>query len=470
MSEKTQGEELKERLFNTKKNGWENTSDEEKEKIFNYCQGYMDFLNRSKTEREIVKNAEQMARERGYRDISEFESLNPGDKVYYVNRGKNLFLAVIGTESIENGVNIIGSHADSPRLDLKPNPLYEDKEFAYFKTHYYGGIKKYQWTAIPLSMHGVIVKTNGETVEVNIGENENDPIFTITDLLPHLAQDQMQKKLKDGVEGENLNLLIGSIPYKDSKVSEKVKLNILDILNRKYGITEKDFISAEIELVPAFKCRSLGFDESLIAGYGQDDKVCVYTSLTAILGIENPRKTAVCLLADKEEIGSMGNTGMESNVFSTFLSEILNKLNINRPNLLDKILCNSKMLSADVDAGLDPIYTSVADLNNACYLNRGVGMNKYTGVAGKANASDANAEFLAYIRNIFESNDVDYQMAELGKVDKGGGGTIAYILANKGVDVVDCGVGVLSMHAPYEVTSKYDVYQAYKGYTAFYNA
>ena len=470
MSEKTQGEELKERLFNTKKNGWENTSDEEKEKIFNYCQGYMDFLNRSKTEREIVKNAEQMARERGYRDISEFESLNPGDKVYYVNRGKNLFLAVIGTESIENGVNIIGSHADSPRLDLKPNPLYEDKEFAYFKTHYYGGIKKYQWTAIPLSMHGVIVKTNGETVEVNIGENENDPIFTITDLLPHLAQDQMQKKLKDGVEGENLNLLIGSIPYNDSKVSEKVKLNILDILNRKYGITEKDFISAEIELVPAFRCRSLGFDESLIAGYGQDDKVCVYTSLTAILGIENPRKTAVCLLADKEEIGSMGNTGMESNVFSTFLSEILNKLNINRPNLLDKVLCNSKMLSADVDAGLDPIYVSVADLNNACYLNRGVGMNKYTGVAGKSNASDANAEFLAYVRNIFESNNVDYQMAELGKVDKGGGGTIAYILANKGVDVVDCGVGVLSMHAPYEVTSKYDVYQAYKGYMAFYNA
>ena len=470
MSEKTQGEELKERLFNTKKNGWENTSDEEKEKIFNYCQGYMDFLNRSKTEREIVKNAEQMARERGYRDISEFESLNPGDKVYYVNRGKNLFLAVIGRESIENGVNIIGSHADSPRLDLKPNPLYEDKEFAYFKTHYYGGIKKYQWTAIPLSMHGVIVKTNGETVEVNIGENENDPIFTITDLLPHLAQDQMQKKLKDGVEGENLNLLIGSIPYKDQKISEKVKLNILDILNRKYGITEKDFISAEIELVPAFKCRSLGFDESLIAGYGQDDKVCVYTSLTAILGIENPRKTAVCLLADKEEIGSMGNTGMESNVFSTFLSEILNKLNINRPNLLDKVLCNSKMLSADVDAGLDPIYVSVADLNNACYLNRGVGMNKYTGVAGKSNASDANAEFLAYVRNIFESNNVDYQIAELGKVDKGGGGTIAYILANKGVDVVDCGVGVLSMHAPYEVTSKYDVYQAYKGYMAFYNA
>ena len=470
MSEKTQGEELKERLFNTKKNGWINVSDEEKERIFNYCAGYMDFLNKSKTEREIIKNATHMARERGYRDISEYDHLNAGDKVYYVNREKNLFLAVIGKESIENGVNIIGSHADSPRLDLKPNPIYEDKEFAYFKTHYYGGIKKYQWTAIPLSIHGVIVKKDGEKVEVNIGENENDPIFTITDLLPHLAQDQMQKKLKDGVEGENLNLLIGSIPYKDEKVSEKVKLNILDILNRRYGITERDFISAEIELVPAFRCRSLGFDESLIAGYGQDDKVCVYTSLTAILNTENPNKTAVCILADKEEIGSMGNTGMESNVFSTFLAEILNKLNINRPNLLDKVLCNSKMLSADVDAGLDPIYSSVADLNNACYLNRGVGMNKYTGVAGKANASDANAEFLAYIRNIFESNDVDYQIAELGRVDKGGGGTIAYILANKGVDVVDCGVGVLSMHAPFEVTSKYDVYQAYKGYTAFYRA
>ena len=470
MSEKTQGEELKERLFNTKKNGWINVSDEEKEKIFNYCAGYMDFLNKSKTEREIIKNATHMARERGYRDISEYDHLNAGDKVYYVNREKNLFLAVIGNESIENGVNIIGSHADSPRLDLKPNPIYEDKEFAYFKTHYYGGIKKYQWTAIPLSIHGVIVKRDGEKVEVNIGENENDPIFTITDLLPHLAQDQMQKKLKDGVEGENLNLLIGSIPYKDEKVSEKVKLNILDILNRRYGITERDFISAEIELVPAFRCRSLGFDESLIAGYGQDDKVCVYTSLTAILNIESPNKTAVCILADKEEIGSMGNTGMESNVFSTFLAEILNKLNINRPNLLDKVLCNSKMLSADVDAGLDPIYSSVAELNNACYLNRGVGMNKYTGVAGKANASDANAEFLAYIRNIFESNDVDYQIAELGRVDKGGGGTIAYILANKGVDVVDCGVGVLSMHAPYEVTSKYDVYQAHKGYTAFYRS
>lgn len=468
MSEKTQGEELKEKLFNCKKNGWESTSEEEGRKIFDYCNGYIDFLNKAKTEREIVKCAKQIAENNGFRDISTFESLNAGDRVFYVNRDKNLFLAVIGTEDIENGVNIIGSHADSPRLDLKPNPIYEDNGFAYFKTHYYGGIKKYQWTAIPLAIHGVIVKTNGETIDVNIGENENDPVFTITDLLPHLAQEQMQKKLKDGVEGENLNLLIGSIPYNDEKVSEKVKLNILSILNKKYGVVEKDFLSAEIELVPALKCRSLGFDESLVAGYGQDDKVSVYTSLTAILNVENPAKTAVCIFADKEEIGSMGNTGMESNVFSTFMSEILNKLNVNRPNLLDKMFCNSKMLSADVDAGFDPIYSSVSELHNASYLNKGVGISKYTGVAGKANGSDANAEFVAYVRNVFEKNNVDYQIAELGRVDLGGGGTIAYILANKGVDVLDCGVPVLSMHAPYEVTSKYDIYQAYKGYEAFF--
>ena len=468
MSEKTQGEELREKLFNCKKSGWETISQEEGSTIFHYCEGYMDFLNKSKTEREIVKNAEQMARDKGFKSINEYESLKAGDKVYYVNRDKNLFLAVIGEEDIENGINIIGSHADSPRLDLKPNPIYEDKGFAYFKTHYYGGIKKYQWTTIPLSIHGVIVKTNGEKIEINIGEAENEPIFTITDLLPHLAQEQMQKKLKDGVEGENLNLLVGSIPYNDEKISEKVKLNILNILNKKYGIVEKDFLSAELELVPAFKCRSLGFDESLIAGYGQDDKVSVYTSLTAILNTEKPKKTATCLIVDKEEIGSMGNTGMESNVFSTFMSEILNKLNINKPNLLDKMFCNSKMLSADVDAGFDPIYSSVSEPHNASFLNKGVGISKYTGVAGKANASDANAEFVAYVRNIFEENNVLYQIAELGRVDLGGGGTIAYILANKGVDVLDCGVPVLSMHAPYEVTSKFDVYQAYKGYEAFF--
>ena len=470
MSEKTQGEELKEKLFNDKKNGWESVSEEEGRNIFNYCDGYMKFLNEAKTEREIVKRATEIAKENGYKEISEYSTLKAGDKVYYINKGKNLFLAVIGEENIENGINIVGSHADSPRLDLKPNPVYEDHGFAYFKTHYYGGIKKYQWTAIPLSIHGVVVKTNGEKVEINIGEKDDEPIFTITDLLPHLAQDQMGKKLKDGIEGETLNLLIGSIPYNDGKASEKVKLNILNIINRKYGIVEKDFLSAEIELVPALKCRSLGFDESLVVGYGQDDKVCVYTSLTAMLNVQNPKKTAVCIFADKEEIGSMGNTGMESNVFSTFMSEILNKLGVNRPNLLDKMFCNSKMLSADVDAGFDPIYSQVSEINNASFLNKGVGVNKYTGARGKSGGSDANAEFVAYVRNIFESNNIAYQVAELGKVDVGGGGTIAYILANKGVEVLDCGIPVLSMHSPYEVTSKYDIYQAHRAYEAFLNA
>ena len=351
---------------------------------------------------------------------------------------------------------------------MKPNPLYEDTGFAYFKTHYYGGIKKYQWTTIPLSIHGVIVKANGEKVTINVGEDDNDPIFTITDLLPHLAQEQMEKKLKDSISGEDLNLLIGSIPIGDEKTTERIKLNILKILNDKYGITERDFVSSELELVPAFKARSLGFDRSMVAGYGQDDKVCAYTSLRALLDTVTPAKTAVCIFADKEEIGSMGNTGMESHVFDTFISELLNKTNTNRPNLLDKVFCNSKMLSADVDAGLDPIYASVSEKNNSAYLGKGVGLNKYTGIRGKSGASDANAEFVAQIRNIFESNNISYQVSELGKVDTGGGGTIAYILANKGVDVIDCGVPVLSMHSPYEVTSKFDVYESYKAYRVFW--
>ena len=388
--------------------------------------------------------------------------LVPGDKVYYVNREKSVYAAIMGNKPVEAGLNIIGSHIDSPRLDLKPNPLYEDNGFAY------GGVKKYQWTTIPLSIHGVIVKANGEKVTINIGEDESDPIFTITDLLPHLAQEQMEKKLKDGIAGEDLNLLIGSIPIGDEKTTERIKLNVLKILNDKYGITEKDFVSSELELVPAFKARSLGFDRSMVAGYGQDDKICAYTSLRALLDTVTPAKTAVCIFADKEEIGSMGNTGMESHVFDTFISELLNKTNTNRPNLLDKVFCNSKMLSADVDAGLDPIYASVSEKNNAAFLGMGVGLNKYTGARGKSGASDANAEFVAQIRNIFESNNIAYQVSELGKVDTGGGGTIAYILANKGVDVIDCGVPVLSMHAPYEVTSKFDVYEAYRAYSAFW--
>lgn len=461
-------EELKEKLFNKKDNGWETLDSNQKEEVFDLSKKYMDFLNIAKTEREFIKHARKLANENGYKDIMEFDTLKPGDKIYFVNREKSMYLAIIGEKSIEEGLHIIGSHVDSPRLDLKPNPLYEDTGLAYFKTHYYGGIKKYQWTTIPLSIHGVIVKANGEKIEVNIGEDEEDPIFTITDLLPHLAQEQMEKKLKNGVDGEDLNLLIGSIPYSSSKISEKVKLNILNILNQKYGITEADLTSSEIELVPAFKARSLGFDGSMVAAYGQDDKVCAYTSLHAMMELENVKNTAVCILSDKEEIGSMGNTGMESHMFDFFISEILNKLGVNRPNLLDKVFCFSKMLSSDVDAGFDPIYASVSDKHNAGFLGKGISLNKYTGARGKSGASDANAEYVAWVRNILERNDIKYQIAELGKVDIGGGGTIAYIIANKGADVIDCGVPVLSMHAPYEVTSKYDIYSAYKTYKTFW--
>ena len=460
-------EELKKKLFVSKENGWLDLNNNTKQDIFSYAKGYINYLNNSKTEREIISSSKKIAEENGFKNIEKIKELKPGDKVYYINHEKSMYLAIIGKDDIEKGLNIIGAHADSPRLDLKPNPLYEDSELAFFKTHYYGGIKKYQWTTIPLAIHGVIVKANGEKVEVKIGEDENDPIFTITDLLPHLAQDQMEKKLKNGIDGEDLNLLVGSIPY-DKDISEAVKLNILNILNEKYGITEVDFTSSELELVPAMPCRSMGFDNSMVAGYGQDDKICVYSSLTALMKIEKPKRTAVCIISDKEEIGSMGNTGMESHVFDTFIAEILNKMGINKPNLLDKVFCNSKMLSADVDAALDPIYASVSERNNASYLGKGVGLNKYTGARGKSGASDANAEFVAEVRNIFEKNNVRYQISELGKVDVGGGGTIAYILANKGVDVIDCGVPILSMHSPYEVSSKFDLYSAYQGYMAFW--
>ena len=461
-------EELKNKLFNKKENGWKDLNNEEKNKIFEFSSNYMNFLNISKTEREFVKNARKLADENGYKDIMEFDSLKPGDKIYFINREKSMYLAIIGTEPIENGLHIIGSHVDSPRLDLKPNPLCEDTELAYFKTHYYGGIKKYQWTTIPLAIHGRIVKPNGEKIDICIGEDANDPIFTITDLLPHLAQDQMQKKLKDGIDGEDLKLLIGSIPYGNEKGADLVKLNILNILNEKYGITEADLSSSEIELVPEFKARSLGFDSGLVAAYGQDDKVCAYTSLMAMMELDNVKNTAVCILSDKEEIGSMGNTGMESHMFDFFVSEILNKLSVNKPNLLDRVFCFSKMLSSDVDAGYDPIYASVSDRENAGFLGKGISINKYTGARGKSGASDANAEYVAWIRNLLEKNDIKYQIAELGKVDIGGGGTIAYIIANKGADVIDLGVPVLSMHAPYEVTSKYDVYSAYRTYKAFW--
>lgn len=460
---------MKESLTNERKNGWENTSEKEIENIFKFAEEYMYFLNNSKTEREAVEFIIEVLEKNQFKDIETVEEIKVGDKVYFNNRGKSVYAAVVGKEELAKGICVIGSHLDSPRLDLKPNPLYEEDEFAYLKTHYYGGIKKYQWTAIPLAIHGVVVKANGEKVKVSIGEDEQDPIFTITDLLPHLAMEQMDKKLKDGINGENLTLLVGSIPQKDMEIKEKVKQNILQILNEKYGMKEIDFTSSELEIVPAFNAKSLGFDKSMVAGYGQDDKVCAYTSLRAILEVKETTQTAVAIFSDKEEIGSMGNTGMESHVFDTFMSEILNKLGINRPNLLDKVFCNSRMLSADVDAGLDPIYSDVSEKNNASYLGRGIGLNKYTGARGKSGASDANAEFVAWVRSVLEKNNILYQIAELGKVDIGGGGTIAYILANKGADVIDCGVPVLSMHAPYEVTSKYDVYSAYKTYKAFWN-
>ena len=325
------------------------------EDIQKFADEYMYFLNVGKTEREVIENTTEILRKNGFRNIEETENLVSGDKVYYVNREKSIYMAVIGKEKIEKGLNIVGAHVDSPRLDLKPNPLYEDGGFALLKTHYYGGIKKYQWTTIPLAIHGVIVKSNGEKIKVSIGENDSDPIFTITDLLPHLAQEQMEKKLRDGIEGEALNLLVGSIPY-DKDINEAVKLNILKILNEKYGIKEVDFLSSELEIVPAFKARTLGFDRSMVAAYGQDDRVCAYTALRGILDIQEPQTTAICILSDKEEIGSMGNTGMESHVFDNFIAELLNKTGENKPNLLEKVFCNSKMLSADVDAGFDPIY------------------------------------------------------------------------------------------------------------------
>ncbi len=461
-------ENLKKKLINEKKSGWLEINEEKFNQIFHFCDGYMEFLNHSKTEREFAANARNLAEKNGFQDVNQMQNLKPGDKVYFVNREKSIYLAVIGEQKLENGLHIVGAHIDSPRLDLKPNPLYEEGELAYFNTHYYGGIKKYQWTTIPLSIHGVIIKANGEKITVNIGEDEQDPIFTITDLLPHLAKEQEAKKLRDAIEGENLDLLVGSIPIIDEKEKNKVKLNILKILNEKYGITEEDFVSSELELVPAFKARSLGFDYGMVAAYGQDDKVCSYTALKALMEIEKPQKTAICILSDKEEIGSMGNTGMESHVFDYFISELLNKTGENRPNLLEKVFCYSKMLSSDVDAGFDPLYSSVSDRQNSGYLSKGITLNKYTGARGKSGASDANAEFVAWVRNLLETNQIKYQVSELGKVDVGGGGTIAYILANKGVDVIDCGVPVLSMHAPYEVTSKFDIYEAYRAYKAFW--
>lgn len=468
--ENTEGKVLKEKLFNPRKNGWENLSDNELQEIFKYADEYMYYLNNSKTEKEIVSTSKEILLKNGFVDLSEKHDLHPGDKIFFVNRNRALYAAVIGEEPLEKGLRVVAAHGDSPRIDLKQNPFYEDGNFAMLKTHYYGGIKKYQWTNIPLSMHGTIVKTNGEKINISIGEKEEDPVFTISDLLPHLAAEQMERKLKDGVQGEELNILAGSIPFNDDTISERVKLNILNILNQKYGIKEIDFISSEIEFVPAFKARSLGLDYSMVSAYGQDDKVCCYAALRGILNVNMPKNTAVCVLTDKEEVGFNGVTGMYTRIFDTFVAELLDKCGQNKPNALDKTFSNSKALSADVDAGYNPNFPNAFEKYNTAHLGKGLTLVKYTGARGKSGSSEAPAEMVAEVRGIFEQNKIAYQACELGKVDKGGGGTIALTLANRGMDVLDCGVPVMGMHSPYEITSKFDIYQAYKGYEAFYKA
>jgi aspartyl aminopeptidase len=464
------GKALKEKLFNSKKSGWEKLSNEELEEIFKFSDEYMYYLNSSKTEKEIVQNSKEILLKNGFVDIEEKEELKPGDKIYYINHGRSLYAAVIGEEPLTNGMRIVAAHGDSPRIDLKQNPFYEDGEVAMLKTHYYGGIKKYQWTNIPLAMHGTIVKTNGEKIDITIGEKDEDPVFTISDLLPHLAAEQMERKLKDGVQGEELNIVMGTIPYDDDTVSERVKLNILNLLNQKYGVTEVDFISSEIEFVPAFKAKSLGLDYSMVGAYGQDDKVCCYGALRGILNVTNPKKTAVCILTDKEEVGFNGITGMCTMIFETFIHEMLDKKGENSPSALQRTFSKSKAISADVDAGYDPNYPTAFERNNTSYMGKGLTVVKYTGARGKSGASEAPSEMSAELRRIYESAGVKYQACELGKVDKGGGGTIALTLANRGIDVIDSGVPVVGMHSPYEITSKYDVYAAYKGYEAFYKA
>ncbi len=461
------GKALKEKLFKDKRNGWLSLSDEELKNIFQYADEYMYFLNNSKTEKEIVQNSKEILIKNGFIDLSQKEKLNPGDKVFSVNRGRCLYAAVIGEDEIESGLKVVAAHGDSPRIDLKQSPLYEDSEIAMLKTHYYGGIKKYQWTNIPLSMHGTVVKTDGEKVNICIGEKDEDPVFTICDLLPHLAGDQMERKLRDGVQGEELNAMIGSIPYDSDDVSEKVKLNILKLLNEQYGIKEVDFASSEIELVPAFKARSSGLDYSMITAYGQDDRVCCYAGLRALLNTRFPKKTAVCVITDKEEVGFNGVTGMYTRIFDAFVMELLEKTGNTKMSALDRTFSNTKALSADVDAAYNPNFPNAYEKNNSAFFGRGMSLVKYTGARGKSGASEAPAEFVAEVRRIFDQAGAKYQSCELGKVDKGGGGTIALTLANRGMDVLDVGVPVMGMHSPYEVTSKFDVYQAYKGYEAF---
>ena len=455
------------------KNVWLKYDDSDKEILNKLCNEYREYISLNKTERENVETVINTVTSLGYKELSYYiesnEGLKAGDKIYVNNRNKSIALFVIGKEDITKGMNILGAHIDSPRLDLKANPIYEDSELCYFDTHYYGGIKKYQWLTLPLALHGVVCKKDGTKVNICVGEHDEDPVVGITDLLPHLGKKQMEKNASTFIDGEGLDILIGSIPYKFEGDSEKdaVKANLLNILKNRYDISEEDFISAEIEVVPAGKARNFGLDQSMIMAYGQDDKVCAYSSLRAFLDVEECDKTISFILVDKEEIGSVGATGMHSSFYENAVMEICELLGVYSFSAANRVFSNSKMLSSDVNAAYDPLYSDVMDKRNASYFNQGVVFSKYTGSRGKSESNDADCEYIAEIRKVMADNNVHYQFSELGKVDAGGGGTIAYILANKNVSVIDCGVAVMSMHAPWEITAKADIYEAYKCYKAF---
>lgn len=447
---------------------------EKREEVFGFAEGYRQFLSQCKTERECTSYFEAKAKEAGYQPLEEAirekRSLKPGDKIYVNQMGKSIAMFIVGKEPIEKGMNILGAHIDSPRLDLKQVPLYEDTELAMFDTHYYGGVKKYQWVTLPLALHGVIVKKDGSVVNVSVGDKENDPVFGVSDLLIHLAGEQLEKKAGKVIEGENLDILIASIPAPEDdkeKVKEAVKANVLDILLKEYGIEEEDFLSAEIEAVPAGAARDYGFDRSMVMGYGHDDRVCAYPSFMAMLEMDTPDVTSVCLLVDKEEIGSVGATGMQSRFFENAVAEVMELCGQYTELALRRAMGNSKVLSSDVSAAFDPNYPSVSEKKNSAYFGNGLVFNKYTGSRGKSGSNDANAEYMAQLRAILDKNEVTFQTSELGKVDQGGGGTIAYILANYGMQVIDSGVAVLNMHAPWEIISKVDLYEAFRGYVAF---
>lgn len=453
--------ERQKRLFYTKKNGYDLIDDAEREVCEGYCRGYMDFLDEARTEREAVKLGIKLAEKKGFIPYTAGMKLDAGTKIYYSNRDKALMLAVIGKRPLSEGTVIAAAHVDSPRLDMKQVPVYEDGELCYFKTHYYGGIKKYQWLTIPLELHGVVALKDGAVKDICVGRDPDDPIFQITDLLPHLAKEQKKKNAAEFVPGESLNLIVGTVPDKED-VKERVKLAVLDLLNRKYGIVEEDLLSAELSAVPAYPVREAGFDRSLIAGYGHDDRVCAYAELAAILELEKPEKTAICILADKEEIGSEGVSGMKSMAFERFIGGLCDTQGVK----LTDCFANSLCLSADVCNAFDPNYPDVSEKRNAAKINYGMGICKFTGQGGKSGSNDASAEVVARLRRLFDEHKVVWQMAELGKVDQGGGGTVAMFMAERDIDTIDAGVPVLSMHAPYETVSKFDCYMTYKGIKA----